>query len=78
MTTTSPPSRRRALVLYGSETGNAQDVAEELGRIAERLRFDTDVAGLNAISLVCLSFYHFSLVAAIPALRHLLTLSRNM
>jgi flavodoxin len=43
---------RRALVLYGSETGNAQDVAEELGRIAERLRFDTEVAELNAINLV--------------------------
>lgn len=55
MTTASPPSRR-ALVLYGSETGNAQDVAEELGRLAERLRFDTDVAALNAVSLVCLIF----------------------
>jgi sulfite reductase alpha subunit-like flavoprotein len=44
---------RRALVLYGSETGNAQDVAEELGRIAERLRFDAEVAELNAINLVC-------------------------
>jgi sulfite reductase alpha subunit-like flavoprotein len=42
---------RRALVLYGSETGNAQDVAEEMGRIAERLRFDTDVLELNAVSL---------------------------
>jgi len=44
---------RRALVLYGSETGNAQDVAEELGRIAERLRFDTEVTAFNAIKLVC-------------------------
>lgn len=44
---------RRALVLYGSETGNAQDVAEEMGRIAERLRFDTEVTELNAITLVC-------------------------
>jgi flavodoxin len=43
---------RRALVVYGSETGNAQDVAEELGRLAERLRFDTHVAELNAVSLV--------------------------
>ncbi|KAF2787753.1 NADPH dependent diflavin oxidoreductase-like protein 1 [Melanomma pulvis-pyrius CBS 109.77] len=42
---------RRALVLYGSETGNAQDVAEELGRIAERLRFDAEVTELNAINL---------------------------
>ncbi|KAL6705178.1 NAPDH-dependent diflavin reductase [Coniothyrium glycines] len=44
-----PP--RRALVLYGSETGSAQHVAEDMGRLAERLRFDTDVAELNAISL---------------------------
>jgi flavodoxin len=49
----SVPQERRALVLYGSETGNAQDVAEELGRITERLRFDTEVSDLNAISLVC-------------------------
>ncbi|KAK7181044.1 hypothetical protein DPSP01_003606 [Paraphaeosphaeria sporulosa] len=42
---------RRALVVYGSETGTAQDVAEELGRIAERLRFDTEVVELDAISL---------------------------
>ncbi|KAF2477411.1 NADPH dependent diflavin oxidoreductase-like protein 1 [Lindgomyces ingoldianus] len=42
---------RKALILYGSETGNAQDVAEELGRIAERLRFDTEIAELNAITL---------------------------
>jgi flavodoxin len=46
-------SARRALVVYGSETGNAQDVAEELARIAERLRFDTEVAALNTINLVC-------------------------
>jgi len=46
-------SPRRALVVYGSETGNAQDVAEEMGRLAERLRFETEVAELNAISLVC-------------------------
>lgn len=43
---------RRALVLYGSETGNAQDVAEEMGRIAERLRFDTEVVEMNAVSYV--------------------------
>lgn len=43
---------RRALVVYGSETGNAQDVAEEMGRVAERLRFHTEVTELNAISLV--------------------------
>ncbi len=48
----STEQTRRALVVYGSETGSAQDVAEELGRIAERLRFNTEVAELNAVSLV--------------------------
>lgn len=44
---------RTALVLYGSETGNAQDVAEELGRLAERLRFSALVVDLNSIDVVC-------------------------
>lgn len=43
---------RNALILYGSETGNAQDIAEELGRTAERLRFSTRVSELDAIGLV--------------------------
>lgn len=43
---------RRALVLYGSETGTAQEAAEELARLAERLRFDVEAAALDAISLV--------------------------
>lgn len=54
-TTMATRQARRALVLYGSETGNAQDVAEELGKIAQRLRFDTEVAELDAVSLVCAS-----------------------
>jgi flavodoxin len=44
---------RTALVLYGSETGNAQDIAEEIGRLCERLRFQTQLAELNTINLVC-------------------------
>jgi sulfite reductase alpha subunit-like flavoprotein len=43
--------RRTALILYGSETGNAQDVAEEVGRLAERLRFDTTVLDLDSFEL---------------------------
>ncbi|KAM0716261.1 hypothetical protein Q7P37_007706 [Cladosporium fusiforme] len=42
---------RTALILYGSETGNAQDVAEEVGRLAERLRFDTTVLDLDSVQL---------------------------
>ncbi|KIW75674.1 hypothetical protein Z517_10416 [Fonsecaea pedrosoi CBS 271.37] len=39
---------RSALVLYGTETGTAQDLAEEVGRTLERLHFRTDVLGLDA------------------------------
>jgi flavodoxin len=53
MASTSTQQPRRALVVYGSETGNAQDVAEELGRLAVRLRFETQVAELDAVTLVC-------------------------
>ena len=47
---TNPASRsqkRSVLVLYASETGNAQDVAEELGDLAERLHFVTQVSEMN-------------------------------
>lgn len=44
--------RRTALILYGSETGTAQDVADELDGMARRLRFSTCVKELNAIDLV--------------------------
>ena len=40
---------RSALVAYGSETGNAYDYAEELGRILERIHFRTHVSKLDAI-----------------------------
>lgn len=49
----SPDQTRSALVLYGSETGNAQEVAEELGALAERLRFATHVSELNQSNPVC-------------------------
>ena len=39
---------RSALILYGSETGNAHDIAEELGSITERLHFQTHVSKLDA------------------------------
>lgn len=44
---------RSALILYGSETGNAHDVAEELGRMTERLRFCSQVSCLDAFEPVC-------------------------
>lgn len=44
---------RTALILYGSETGNSQDVADELGRIAQRLHFVTRVSEMDEIEIVC-------------------------
>ena len=52
MTSNGEHEQRRALILYGSETGNAQDVAEELGRMTERLRFGTCVDYLDAVEPV--------------------------
>lgn len=43
---------RDLLVLYGSETGNSQDLAEDLGQCAERLHFSTTVQEMNEIDLV--------------------------
>jgi sulfite reductase alpha subunit-like flavoprotein len=43
---------RSALVLFGSETGNAQDVAEDVGHICERLRLATLVCDLNSVDIV--------------------------
>jgi flavodoxin len=50
-----PVRGRSALVLFGSETGNAQDAAEEVGNICERLRFATHLYELNSIDIVSLA-----------------------
>ncbi|ODA76731.1 hypothetical protein RJ55_08002 [Drechmeria coniospora] len=44
-------SDRTVLVLYGSETGNAQDMAEELAKLCQRLHFRTCVEELDAVDL---------------------------
>jgi hypothetical protein len=46
------PHDRTALILYGSETGNSQEAAEQLGRITERFLFLTKVIEMDAIDLV--------------------------
>ncbi|KAM0255850.1 hypothetical protein ACHAQJ_005355 [Trichoderma viride] len=48
---------RSVLVLYGSETGNAQDIAEELGRLCQRLHFKSHVEELDAMELSVLLQY---------------------
>ncbi|TQV96081.1 sulfite reductase flavoprotein alpha-component [Cordyceps javanica] len=45
----APP--RTVLILYGSETGNAQEMAEELGRTCQRLHFQSTVEEMNAVAL---------------------------
>ncbi|KAI0598341.1 riboflavin synthase domain-like protein [Biscogniauxia sp. FL1348] len=44
-------NNRQILILYGSETGNSQDTAGDLGRLAERLRFRTLVCEMSDIEL---------------------------
>lgn len=43
---------RTVLILFGSETGNAQDMAYEIGRLCQRLHFKNRVEELNAVDLV--------------------------
>ncbi|KAI9781129.1 MAG: NAPDH-dependent diflavin reductase [Candelina submexicana] len=54
---------RTALILYGSETGNAQDIAEELGRLLERLHFVTRVCDMNSVDSSNLSHNTVALFA---------------
>ncbi|OTA63589.1 riboflavin synthase domain-like protein [Hypoxylon sp. EC38] len=48
---------RRMLILYGSETGNSQDLAGDLERLAERLHFRTLVCEMNDVELNVLLQY---------------------
>ncbi|KAI1505382.1 riboflavin synthase domain-like protein [Biscogniauxia marginata] len=50
---------RQILILYGSETGNGQDAAGDLGRLTERLRFRTLVCEMNDVELSTLLRYPF-------------------
>ncbi len=43
---------RAALVIYGSETGNSEDVAGDLGRMLQRLHFATRVSEMDEVDLV--------------------------
>lgn len=47
----SEGEKRRLLVLFGSQTGTAQDVAERIGREAWRRRFSVRVLAMDAYSL---------------------------
>lgn len=43
---------RTMIILYGSETGNAEEIAMALGRTAERLHFQTRVDEMDNFKLV--------------------------
>lgn len=64
---------RRLLIAYGSETGNSQDAAETLGRVAERLRFQTYLCEMNDVTFVSIfnqPFVYISLRVAHVFLAH--------
>jgi sulfite reductase alpha subunit-like flavoprotein len=43
---------RSVLILYGSETGNSQELAEDLDRSVRRLRFTSTVSEMNSVQVV--------------------------
>jgi sulfite reductase alpha subunit-like flavoprotein len=43
---------RTVIILYGSETGNAEEIAMALGKMAERLHFQTRVDEMDGFKLV--------------------------
>jgi len=43
---------RSMAILYGSETGNAEEIAVELGKMAQRLHFQTTVDEMDGFKLV--------------------------
>ncbi len=53
---------RSALILYGTETGTSQDLAEEVGRALERLHFYTNILGLDAVNYSQLHDYTFTVI----------------
>ena len=50
-------SEKRLLVLYGSQTGTAQDTAERVGRNAKRRHFRARVLPMDNYDKVCLLSY---------------------
>ncbi|KAI1770243.1 riboflavin synthase domain-like protein [Hypoxylon cercidicola] len=50
-------ANRRMLIIYGSETGNSQDLAGNLERVVERLHFKTLTCEMNDVELNILPRY---------------------
>lgn len=49
---------RRLTILYATQTGNAQDLAESLTRLAVRKRFTTQCLSIEDYALVTPTQYH--------------------
>lgn len=47
MSTDAPPSKRRLLVLYGSETGNGESISKRIHQDALALGYDSEWAPMN-------------------------------
>ena len=47
-------ARRTIAILYGTETGNSEEIADELAKMVQRLHFDAVVEEMNAFTLVSL------------------------
>lgn len=45
-------AHRSMLILYGTETGHSQEIAEELADMALRLRFELSLEEMNGVDLV--------------------------
>ncbi|POS70815.1 NADPH-dependent FMN/FAD containing oxidoreductase [Diaporthe helianthi] len=60
-TTTQVTENRSLLVLYGTETGKSQEIAQEIGRAAEGLLFQAQVEEMNDVSLKELAQYSLAI-----------------
>lgn len=60
---------RRLLILYATETGNAQDIADRVARAARRLQFRSQIMSVDCYSLVC----RFSIMVHIFCLKPFLS-----
>ena len=47
---------RSLLIVYATETGNAQDAADHVARQCRRIAFQCRVANVDTVSLVCRKF----------------------
>jgi len=60
--------QRKLVILYGSQTGTAQDVAEKLGRVAKRHHFNALVTTLDDYNVVRVSYFNANTVVWIMIL----------